>query len=72
MPSDTATEMPQGQGEAIYILNFESEDPMQIQGVVSVALSSFIFFGENVLQQHIIIIIIIVHYYHSKYSMRVH
>ncbi|CAL8253903.1 unnamed protein product [Boreogadus saida] len=31
VPSDTATEMPQGQGEAIYILNFESEDPMQIQ-----------------------------------------
>ena len=63
MPSD-ATSMPQGEGETIYILHFEPEDPMKIQGGVSVALlSSFIFFGENVLQQHIIIIII-VHYYH--------
>ncbi|CAL8315523.1 unnamed protein product [Arctogadus glacialis] len=31
VPSDPATSMPQGQGEAIYILNFEPEDPMQIQ-----------------------------------------
>ena len=63
VPSD-ATSMPQGEGETIYILHFEPEDPMKIQGGVSVALlSSFIFFGENVLQQHINIIII-VHYYH--------
>ncbi|CAL8256937.1 unnamed protein product [Arctogadus glacialis] len=50
VPSDTATEMPQGQGEAIYILNFESEDPMQIQETLLSATPTTTTNGQSCVQ----------------------